>query len=99
MRAIRKEFQTDPLPETEIRQRGCLLEPGEPDVISDASVVRQTPAPARAASIGLPADRRAGTAGSRARRRPYRKPQPAFARRPRREPLSQGNIATPEIRR
>src|SRR5437868_14147865 len=35
--------------ETEIRQRGRLLDPGEPDVMSGASAVSQTPARRRAA--------------------------------------------------
>ena len=53
---------------------------------------------ARAANIGLPANRRAGTTWSRVRRRPCRKRRPAHARRPRHDPPHREKIATPEIR-
>jgi hypothetical protein len=52
---------------------------------------------ARVASIGVPANHRAGTAGSRARRRRCRKRRPTPARPASSRPPSQAKIATPEI--
>jgi hypothetical protein len=56
--------------------RGTHTRPGRAGCkMSGASAVSQTPARRAQPNIGLPANRRAGTAGSRARRRPCRSPR------------------------
>jgi len=75
----------------------AVLGPGQPDDNAEG-VSKPGISRARAANIGLPANRRAGTTWSRVRRRPCRKRRPAHARRPRHDPPHREKIATPEIR-
>ena len=75
----------------------AVLGPGRPDENAER-VSKPDTSRARAANIGLPANRRAGTTWSRVRRRPCRKRRPAHARRPRHDPPHREKIATPEIR-